>query len=110
MVVNGSRTTRLTLKAGVPNRLRLINITTNWDGLNVSLVGGNQALTWRAAAKDGADLPTTGQTVRPALRQPVSVGETYDFIVESPQSVPTWIEVRRASGEWVQQVPVRVVP
>ena len=110
VVVNGSRTTRLTLKAGVPNRLRLINITTNWDGLNVSLVGGNQALTWRAAAKDGADLPTTGQTVRPALRQPVSVGETYDFIVESPQSVPTWIEVRRGSGEWVQQVPVRVVP
>jgi hypothetical protein len=40
----------------------------------------------------------------------VSVGETYDFIVESPQSIPTWIEVRRASGEWVQQVPVRVVP
>jgi FtsP/CotA-like multicopper oxidase with cupredoxin domain len=110
VVVNGSRTTQLTLKAGVANRLRLINITTNFGGLNVSLIGANEPIAWRWVAKDGADLPPTQQTVRPALAQQVSVGETYDFVVGPLPPGRMWVDVRRAGGEWVQQVPVRVVP
>jgi len=110
VVVNGSRTTQLTLRAGVANRLRLINITTNFGGLNVSLIGNLQPVPWRAVAKDGADLPATQQTVRPALAQQVSVGETYDFMVGALPPGRMWVDVRRAGGEWVQQVPVRVVP
>ena len=54
--------------------------------------------------------------MRPALRQTVAVGETYDFVIDplpptaNPQARTGWIEVRRGPGEWVQQVPVRVVP
>ena len=110
VVINGSRNAQLTLKASVPNRLRLVNITTNFAGLNISLVGANQPVAWRAVAKDGAELPTNQQTVRPALAQQVSVGETFDFLVDPPQARTVWIEVRRASGEWVQQIPVRIVP
>jgi FtsP/CotA-like multicopper oxidase with cupredoxin domain len=116
VVVNGTRDTVLTMKAGVLNRLRLINITTSFNGLNVSFVSNNQPIAWRLVAKDGADLPPGQQTVRPALRQTIAVGETFDFIIDPlpptvrPQEPTGWIEVRRGVGEWVQQVPVRVVP
>jgi FtsP/CotA-like multicopper oxidase with cupredoxin domain len=110
VVVNGSRTTQLTLKAGVPNRLRLINITTNFGGLNVSLVAGNQPVAWRAVAKDGAELPASHQIVRPAVQQQVSVGETYDFMLESPQAGRFFLDVLRAGGEWVQQVRMQAAP
>ena len=109
-MVNGSRTTQLTLKAGVANRLRLINITTNFGGLNVSLIRNNQSISWQAFAKDGADLPATQQTIRPAFAQQVSVGETYDFMIGPLPAGQMWVDVRRATGEWVQQVPVRIVP
>jgi hypothetical protein len=99
----------LTLKAGVPNRLRLINITTNFGGLNVSVLAANQPINWRAVAKDGAALPPNQQVIQPALRQAVSVGETYDFIVEPPPGT-MWLDVRRGGGEWVQQVRMRVTP
>ena len=114
VVVNGRRDAVLTLKAGVPNRLRFINITTNFGGLNVSFVVNNQPLGWHPTAKDGADLPPGQQVVRPALRQTIGVGETYDFLVTppqmpaNPQAAAGWLEVRRGGGEWVQQVPVRV--
>ena len=110
VVVNGSRTTQLTLKAGVANRLRLINITTNFGGLNVSLIRSNQSISWQAFAKDGADLPATQQTIRPAFAQQVSVGETYDFMIGPLPAGQMWVDVRRANGEWVQQVPVRIAP
>jgi FtsP/CotA-like multicopper oxidase with cupredoxin domain len=116
VVVNGRRDTVLTMKAGVPNRLRLINITTSFNGLNVSFVSSNQPIAWRPVAKDGADLPAGQQAVRPALRQTIAVGETFDFVIDAlPPTVSTqgptaWLEVRRGLGEWVQQVPVRVVP
>ncbi len=110
VVVNGRRNTNLTFKAGVPNRVRLINITTNFGGLNVSLIGGNEPVLWRPVAKDAADLPPTQQAPRPASRHQVAVGETYDFVVEPDRPRPLWIDLRRASGEWVQQVPVTVVP
>jgi hypothetical protein len=118
VIVNGKRDAVLRLKAGVQNRIRFINITTNFGGLNVSLIGANQPIQWRPMAKDGADLPPRQQLSRPALRQTISVGETYDFLLETsgtggagvPAVGGAWIEVRRGNGEWVHQVPLRVVP
>jgi len=110
VVANGSRGTQMTWKAGA-NRLRLINITTDFFGLNVSVIQDNQPVRWRAVAKDGADLPLSQQSVRPALGQQVTVGEAYDFTIDVPQpGQRMWIDVRRASGEWVQQVPIRITP
>jgi FtsP/CotA-like multicopper oxidase with cupredoxin domain len=108
VVVNGTRDAALTFKAGVPNRVRFINITTNFSGLNVSLIGANQPVTWRLVAKDGSDLPASQQVTQPALHQRVAVGETYDFLVQPPRTGQMWIEVRRGSGEWVQQVQITV--
>jgi len=117
VVVNGRRDTMLTLKAGVPNRLRFVNITTNFGGLNVSLTANNnQPIVWKPVAKDGADLPSNQQEMRPAVRQTVNVGETYDFLVDAlppsanPLAAAAWLDVKRAGGEWVQQVRVRLVP
>ena len=110
VLVNGSLSTVVTLKAGVPNRLRFINITTSFGGLNVTLYSGAQPLEWQLIAKDGADLPLNQREKRPAFRQTVNVGETYDFVVQPPPSGPTWLELRRSTGEWVQQVRVLVAP
>ena len=111
VLVSGSRNAVVTLKAGVTNRLRFINITTNWSGLNVSLLAGPQPIEWQPLAKDGAPLPPNQRTSRQALRQQVSVGETYDFVFVPPASLTrSWLELRRSTGEWVQQVPIRVVP
>lgn len=100
VVVNGGRSASLKFKGGVPNRVRFINITTNFGGLNVSMIAGNQPISWRPVAKGGAELPSSQQEPRPAWRQSVSVGETYDFIVDTPPAGRAWIEVRRVTGEW----------
>jgi FtsP/CotA-like multicopper oxidase with cupredoxin domain len=108
VIVNGSRTSAFTMKAGVPNRFRLINITSSFNGLNVSLMARNQPISWRVVAKDGATLPPNQQTVQPALRHLITVGETYDFVVEPLVPGIMWLEVRRENGEWVQQARVTI--
>ena len=68
----------LELRAGVRYRLRLINIHTFRPSIRLELRQGTQLLTWKALAKDGADVPAVRATVRPAVQQ-LSNGETYDF-------------------------------
>jgi hypothetical protein len=67
------------LRAGVANRIRFITIPSAGQG-DMMLFADTALVTWRAVAKDGADLPSALATVRPA-RQRVAVGETYDFEV-----------------------------
>jgi hypothetical protein len=77
----------------------------------VSLLVGSSPVTWRAVAKDGADLPESLATERPA-RQTVSVGETYDFEFESRSATELRLEVfrpaRSASAQSQIVVPVHV--
>jgi len=77
--INGRRyPAPLTLHAGTEYRFRFINIS---DGTtaDIMLSDGSGTLTWRAYAKDGANLP-------PALQREVTAafrtqaGETYDFL------------------------------
>jgi manganese oxidase len=106
--LNGSTTPApIVMRAGVPNRLRLINITANNVILTASLFNRYDQTTWKPVAKDGATLPPQQTTVRPA-RQLVSVGETYDFEIQPARGQPLWLEVRRGTGEWVLQAPIRV--
>ena len=60
-------------------------------------------------AKDGADVPPSLRTVRPA-RQQIGVGETYDFELApmTPRADGLWLELRRGSGEFLIQMPLRV--
>jgi FtsP/CotA-like multicopper oxidase with cupredoxin domain len=111
IVVNGNAATvpavdpgpvPVALRQGVPNRLRLINITPNNAALTFVLTDGFKPLTWKAVAKDGADLPNQRRTAREA-RQLVSVGETYDFEIQPSVAQRLWLEVRRGNGEWVTQ-------
>jgi FtsP/CotA-like multicopper oxidase with cupredoxin domain len=95
------------MKAGVPNRLRVINITPNNVALVVSLVTASDPVQWTLLAKDGATVPPSQSTPRLA-RQMIGVGETYDFEVRPAPTQNLWLEVRRGNGEWVMQAPVRV--
>ena len=77
-VVNGgTQPGVLELKAGVPHRFRFINIGLAQQA-PFSLYRDSTLVQWRALAKDGADLPAHQSQVV-AARQPVQVGETYDF-------------------------------
>jgi FtsP/CotA-like multicopper oxidase with cupredoxin domain len=78
MLLNGSaHPAPLVLRAGVMHRLRIIMIPSAGVG-DVLIWSDTSLVTWRAIAKDGADLPPYQATVRPT-RQRVAVGETYDF-------------------------------
>jgi FtsP/CotA-like multicopper oxidase with cupredoxin domain len=106
--LNGrSKPDPILLKDGVPNRLRLINITANNVALVVSLVSASEAVQWTPLAKDGAAVPPSQST--PCIaRQMIGVGETYDFQVIPGAAQNIWLEIRRGNGEWVMQAPVQV--
>jgi len=99
------------LKQGVRYRFRFINITPHDPLLTVSLLAGSSPVAWRAMAKDGADLPISQATERPA-RQIVSVGETYDFQFEARSAAELRLEVfrpaRAAMGQSQIVVPVHI--
>jgi FtsP/CotA-like multicopper oxidase with cupredoxin domain len=95
------------MRAGVPNRLRLINITPNNVALTVFLVDQFETGRWKMLAKDGASVPSAQSEPRVA-RQPIAVGETYDFEIDATQRRNLWLEVRRGNGEWVLQAPIQI--
>lgn len=79
LLINGdSLPAPMQLRAGVAHRMRLVNIGAA-GRLPFSLLRDSIPVMWRALAKDGADLPDEQATMRRAARQPVDVGETYDF-------------------------------
>ena len=69
----------LYMEKGRSYRLRLINITAGWPDLETSIMYTNSPVHWKPLAKDGADFPSYQQIIKPALRQPVSIGQTLDF-------------------------------
>ncbi len=106
--LNGSATPApIVMRAGVPNRLRLINITSHGVNLTAFIVDRFEQTTWKPLAKDGATLPA-GQTAPRPARQLVAVGETYDFEIQPSRSQVLWLEVRRGSGEFLLQAPIKL--
>lgn len=108
--VNGeTRPRALELKPGIPHRLRFINITGDGVSLMTQLLLIHDPVQWTPLSKDGADVPLSQRTARPA-RQQITVGETYDFELAPMQPRPDglWMELRRGSGELLFQWPVRV--
>jgi FtsP/CotA-like multicopper oxidase with cupredoxin domain len=107
VVVNGSRSQQLRLRAGARHRLRLVNITPD-DIFSVSLVARDTPVTWRPLTKDGAPVPPGEEQPGPA-RVRIAVGETYDFAYDAPPGRATlWLDVRTPGGKWQSQVRVLV--
>ena len=72
LALNGSATPApIVMRAGVPNRLRLINITATSVTMTAFLVDRFEQATWKPLAKDGESLPAGQTAPRPA---PARVG------------------------------------
>ena len=97
------------LRAGVPNRLRLINITPGLPALTFVLTDGFNTVAWTPVGKDGAELPPAARVSREA-RQLVAVGETYDFEITPQADERLWLNLVRGNGEWVVQTRLVVRP
>ena len=97
----------LALRAGVPHRLRFINITTARPQITVELRRGGEVSSWRALAKDGADLAADRRVSRPS-RQLISIGETWDFEIVPDEAGAYGLEVRTFTGVLVATMPVVV--
>jgi FtsP/CotA-like multicopper oxidase with cupredoxin domain len=101
LVVNGQRKPApLTLAAGVPHRLRFVNIGVA-GRFAWSILADSTLVTWRRLAKDGADLPANQAVLGPA-RQVLDVGETFDAeftgrpgayrLIAGPPKAPIWVQ------------------
>ena len=95
------------IRAGRSYRFRLINIgdARAWLGLR-RLPPDSSLVTWRAVAKDGADLPPS-QAVA-AGRLLTGPGETADFAVRVEEPGELRLEVDSPFAGWRVEVPVRV--
>jgi len=95
VLVNGDSVSSpaMEMRVGETHRFRFINIGPA-DPMFYSLRRDTTVVTWRALAKDGADLPHNQATER-AARLFIDVGETYDF-----EFTP------ERAGEYVLSTPV----
>lgn len=108
-LVNGRRfPTPLRLAAGETHRLRIIAIHPDWR-VGITLRNDSTVARWRAIAKDGADLPSSLATMRPAHLE-MGPGETSDFEF-TPTEPGVWrIEVRTVETGWYIPLTVIVEP
>ena len=82
-LINGTPQSKtLHLQAGQKYRFRLINISTNNQGMQVSLRNSQGPVEWSLIAKDGADLPKNVVSSTKA-QLTITVGETYDVEFET---------------------------
>jgi FtsP/CotA-like multicopper oxidase with cupredoxin domain len=84
LVINGdSILPPMTWRAGSTHRIRLIYIGAA-TLMRIRMLKDSTLMTWRPAAKDGADLPAPQAMARPA-EVTMYVGETADFLVTASQ-------------------------
>ena len=108
VLLNGSLSPApLELRAGVPHRVRLINITKARPGMRLELLGASGMVAWRVIAKDGAELPAARLVTSPA-RLPISIGETVDVEVTQAKPEELRLEARAADGYLLGVLPVRI--
>jgi manganese oxidase len=78
LLLNGAeKPAPMELRAGVTYRFRFLNLSDDFPTM-IALKDGERPVTWRALAKDGADLPASQSTVRPSVLV-FDPGETYDY-------------------------------
>jgi len=85
LLLNGSKTPdRLQLRAGVPYRLRFIDILAN-NSIVINAAQDGKPVQWIPIAKDGADLAAVQSVATPASFT-IAPGETYDFTLTPEKS------------------------
>jgi len=93
------------LRVGMPHRFRFINITISRPGIRVEVWRDTSLVRWRSLAKDGGDLPDEMKVIRPA-RQPIGIGETYDFELTPREIGEMRLEVRTGNGVLLATMPL----
>jgi FtsP/CotA-like multicopper oxidase with cupredoxin domain len=105
-LVNGdSLPPPLELAADMRHRLRFINSGAA-NRFPFSIRQDTALVSWRALAKDGADLPAAQALARPAL-QSIDVGETYDFEWSPPRGEYRLVLGDPARPLWQRRIVVR---
>jgi FtsP/CotA-like multicopper oxidase with cupredoxin domain len=106
LVVNGdSLPASLELTAGVPHRLRFINIGP--AGLfRIAIYRDTSLASWKKLAKDGAELPP-GQAIRTPSAFTIAVGETYDFELTPDRGNYRLVTQFRDKLLWSRELVVR---
>jgi FtsP/CotA-like multicopper oxidase with cupredoxin domain len=108
VLLNGRLTpAALGFRAGVPHRVRIINITVGRPGLRMELRRDGVVSQWRVVAKDGADIPVARRRTA-AAHQPVSIGETVDIEIAPAAAGEMRLEARTATGDLLGVIPIRV--
>lgn len=109
VLINGSAAPApLIVHAGVPQRLRFINMTLRRPGARVEVWRDSTLLAWRPLAKDGADLPESSRVAQPA-KSTISIGETMDYEIVPLPGGDSRVEVRAANGILLGRMPLKVV-
>jgi FtsP/CotA-like multicopper oxidase with cupredoxin domain len=115
VLLNGSRTPApLVLHAGVPQRLRFINMTTRRPVITVEIRRDTTLVAWRPLAQDGADLPDARRQPCPAFLRTIGIGQTYDFEVVPDAPGELHLDVRLGGANLpvhplLATMPIRVV-
>jgi manganese oxidase len=108
ILLNGTNTPALReWRVGERYRLRFINIHTARPSMIGRLMQDSTVLTWRAVAKDGADLPPERATIRPAVQQ-IGNGEAYDFEFIPSAPGDLHFTVTASNGTPLVTMPIRV--
>ena len=96
VLLNGVAAPVIELEAGRRYRIRVININPTLP-LTLSLLEDSVPASWRAIAKDGADLPPAHARTRKTVVT-MGVGEAYDyeFVAERPRAL--WLRVTNPAG------------
>lgn len=76
------------------------------QGAEFWLVHAGAPVQWTPIAKDGHALPPW-QTAMRTARQAVSIGETYDFRVQAPDTGSVSLELRKHSGALIASQVLR---
>lgn len=109
LVMNGGPTdSAMVLHTGTPYRFRLMNMTIVNPGIRFKFVRHGAALTWTPIAKDAYPVEASLR-VPTVARQPVSIGETYDFLVEQADTGTAAIEARGVNGPLLARQEIRFV-
>jgi FtsP/CotA-like multicopper oxidase with cupredoxin domain len=103
LLLNGSsQPPPLALVAGTTYRMRFINITPVDSDLTYSIADVNgTAVSWRAIAKDGRDLPPGRETTK-ISGDTITVGETRDYSFTPQKAGELYLQAASFQRMWVK--------